>query len=122
MKKRFITLIILLSFASVGFSVFAQDDNTDKDFIINLSPIVKKEVSDDKTALIIESDLPKAEVYLNGVYQGKTKLTIKNLVAGDYFIQIKKDDFLSPRYFLNVKKGYILTYKIYRNESENNLK
>lgn len=114
-------MIILLSFASVGFSVFAQDDNTDKDFIINLSPIVK-EVSDDKTALIIESDLPKAEVYLNGVYQGKTKLTIKNLVAGDYFIQIKKDDFLSPRYFLNVKKGYILTYKIYRNESENNLK
>lgn len=121
MKKRFITLIILLSFASV-FSLFAQDNNTDEEFILYLSPTVKKEVSDDKTAIIIESDLQKAEVYLNGVYQGKTKLTVKNLVTGDYFVQIKKDDFLSPRYFISVKKGYVLTYKICQNESENILK
>ena len=44
-------------------------------------------------SLDIDSDPSYAEVYLDGVYQGRTSLTIPNLEVGKYQIRISKDGY-----------------------------
>lgn len=121
MKKRLLFCFLIFSvFITGSFSyLFANDYDCEQDFIKNLEPTEISEV-DDECILIIESDIQKAEVYINGIYQGKTKLIVKNLLPGEYFIEIRKKDYISPKYFLSAKKGYSLTYKIDKEILEKN--
>lgn len=114
MKKK--TLFLVFIFFICSIFCYSEENN----YVENLVPVEKIEIEGENGIVIIESDVSKAEVYLNGIYQGKTKLTIKKLIAGDYIIQIKKGDFVSEKYFISVEKGFSLTYRIFLNEPEKN--
>lgn len=82
--------------------------------ILTLQPESKKELEDQKNsaALVIECNVPSAQVYLNSVYQGTTKLRINQLLPGEYILQVEKAGFESKRFYVTAKKGYILSYKV----------
>lgn len=110
MKKYFLLLLIIFS----SFFLYAQEGEEFSELV----PFAVQELKADNTgaSLIIESDVPLAEVYLNSVYQGKTRLRVRNLVPAQYILQICKDGKKSKKYYITARKGYVLSYKVLLNE------
>lgn len=102
--KRILFVLLLCS-----CGLFAQDNY--KDYSENLVPVNIEETSDRDTAVVIESSQPKMEVYLNGVYQGKTRLKISGLLPGDYIIELRKKNNSVAKAIITVRRGFILTYR-----------
>jgi len=82
--------------------------------ILELSPESISELTGEKnTSMIrIECNEPSAEVYINSVYQGRTKLTVRNLLPAQYVLEVRKNGFSTKKYFITTKKGYCLTYSV----------
>lgn len=82
-----------------------------------LAPSSKKELDDSRESrLIINSNVRNADIYLNGVYKGKTNLILKNLRPGKYKLELKKDFYECDTYTITVKTGYELTYDVQMKE------
>ena len=75
-------------------------------------PEEKIESADGKTGIIIETDYAGAEVYLNGIFQGYTPLTLYGLVPGVYGLEVCKDGFCRKSGFVEVKNGLVCRYKL----------
>ena len=61
-------------------------------------PVYVAEDDEVDSVIHIKSNVSNAEVYLNGVYKGKTSVTLKNLRPGKYRLELRKrfyecDDF-----------------------------
>ena len=129
MKKSFLFALIMLFMAggSAGL-LWAQEDEGSGvaetvnesaneaevaedsfEFLERLKPVRTQE---GKNALRIECDVPKAEIYLNGIYQGRTNLTIQNVFPGEYELTICKSGFSRVSYLIEVKRNYLLTYRV----------
>jgi len=109
LKKLFI-----LGFVLLGMTVlFAEEAVEVEEGVIveNIEPFSIEETAADNCELIIESTQPKMEVYINGVYQGKTRLKISGLLPGDYKVELKKRKELHSKAFVTVRKGYVITYR-----------
>ncbi|MBQ0050759.1 MAG: PEGA domain-containing protein [Treponema sp.] len=63
------------------------------------------EIAEDKTEISIRCNTAKASVYINGEYQGKTELKIKNLREGTYSLKVTKKGHKSEEYEIQVEKG-----------------
>ena len=98
--------------------LFSEENNTE---IEEMEPVAVEELKsdNDRAVIVIESDVAGAEVYLNSVYQGKTKLNIKNLLPAQYILQIQKNGKESKKYFVAARKGYSLIYRILFWEEDN---
>lgn len=77
---------------------------------------VKELKGDSKATVIIESNVSSAEVYLNSVYQGTTKLKIQELLPAQYILLVQKKGFETKKYYITAKRGYALTYKVFLDE------
>lgn len=78
-----------------------------------LSPASKKELDKkNETVLKIESNVYNAEVYLNNVYQGRSNLTIKNLMPGQYKLELRKTNYETDVFFIEVFAGFEVTYSV----------
>ncbi|MCR5187674.1 MAG: PEGA domain-containing protein [Treponema sp.] len=128
MKKELLGLLFFFSLWIPG--LYAQEESADQSPLVQeeviadeevaledipfLEPQKKEELSSDiRTArLVIDCDLRAALVYLNGVYQGKTKLTIKDLLPADYILEVKKDGYQSKKYYISARSSFIHSYKI----------
>lgn len=88
----------------------------------SLSPSSKKKLDKEKeTKIVINSNVSNADVYLNGVYKGKSSLTLKNLREGKYKLELRKDFYQCDVYTISVKAGYELTYDVYMKEIQGTL-
>lgn len=95
-------------------SELAEDDRTvdEENYIIEgLEPVKIQELKNG-SKIIIESAEQKAKVYINGIYQGKTRLEVSNLLPGEYLLELKKGENKTKRRFVTVRRGYALTYRI----------
>ncbi|MCQ2573524.1 MAG: PEGA domain-containing protein [Treponema sp.] len=63
-----------------------------------------------KSTLKINSNVPNAEVYLNGLYQGRTPLTIEDVYPGQYRLELKKSFYKSDVYTVTARSGYEISY------------
>lgn len=59
----------------------------------------------DTTSLYVESDIPETEVYLNGIYQGLTPLTIEPVEPGLWQLILKKNGYYKEYYTIRIIKN-----------------
>lgn len=72
-------------------------------------PELQKE-TEKTTSIIIKTDVPGADVFLNGVYYGRTKLEIEDLNPGFYHLELRKKGYEKEHFYIKVRKGYSVTY------------
>lgn len=127
MSLRNFSIISLLLFISI-FSIHPQQETTevlpagitveqDSSFqgnlLTNQSDLLsesldyerKNFLSEEKTKIIIKSNVPNAEVFLNGNFEGNTNLTINNLSPGRYRLRVEKSGYRPKTYRIDVERG-----------------
>ena len=62
-------------------------------------------------SLLVEANIPKAEVYLDGIYRGLTPVTIDSVKPGIRHLSVKKNGYYRKSYAIEVEKGKLT--KIY---------
>lgn len=79
-----------------------------------LEPVSKKELSTGvkNSSLIIDCNLKSASVFLNGIYQGKTRLRIDDLLPADYILEVKKEGYESKKFYISARSAFLQSYKI----------
>lgn len=58
-----------------------------------------------EASLYVETEVPKTEVYLNGIFQGLTPLTIKPIKPGIMELTLKKSGYYSVSYRIQIQEG-----------------
>lgn len=71
------------------------------------------EIEAEDCAVLIEADVSDCEVYLNGMYQGLTKLEISGLLPGSYKLELRKKGYVPSLAIIRVRSGYDAHYKIH---------
>jgi len=119
MKKIFLIFAVFLLSEFTGLFAQVQEESAETEEVIPqeiifLEAVSKKELSggENRANLVIECNLPSASVYLNRVYQGKTRLTVKDLLPSDYILEVRKNGCKNQIYYISAKAGYSLTYKV----------
>lgn len=91
MKSQTVFFLSTLIFLFTGICLSAQDSAAPN---LELTEADSEEfIQQDITVLTIQTDVPKARIYLNGQYKGISPLCIKSLVPGFYKLTLKKDGF-----------------------------
>lgn len=102
--KIFVLLTLTFLFCSCVSSDFSQNDissDLENNSIEEVfSPEESFEISSFESSVIIQTEYPKANVYLNNIYQGKTPLEIKNVIPGFYTLSV---EYLNPNFNQNVQ-------------------
>lgn len=96
-------LFFILIFTLTTSPVFCQQ---------TLEPEKLYETEDRKNGLEIFSNVPDVNVYLNGVYQGKTNLKVFELTSGYYQLALEKPGYFSREEIIYVKPYYGQRYFI----------
>lgn len=65
-----------------------------------------------KSQLIIKSNLKASDVFLNGEFQGRTKLILNGLQPGRYNLRLRKNGFPEKEFSIEQKSGESHTYYI----------
>ena len=65
-----------------------------------------------ETCIVIESNIPKTQIYLNGIFYGKTNLVVKDLLPGQYVLKVQAASYKSQTFFIEVRRNYRLTYRV----------
>ena len=60
----------------------------------------------------IESVPDKAEVYINGLYQGETPLTLEDIENGEYSLEVRKSGYISEKRWIQYSEGEFDEYTI----------
>lgn len=71
------------------------------------------EIDKEESSILIEADVSDCEVYINGMYQGKTKIEIEGLLPGYYRLELRKKGYVPSMAMIRVRRGYNLHYKIH---------
>lgn len=90
-----------------------------------LAPVKESELSEDDevdSIVHIKSNVSNADVYLNGVYKGKTSVTLKNLRPGKYRLELRKRFYECDEFTIVVREGFSLTYEIYMKEIQGTIR
>lgn len=70
-------------------SDYEQQSVTEMEYDEIVEPFSFYEISGNRADVYIRTDVPKANIYLNGIYQGRTPLRLKNLIPGYYSLKIE---------------------------------
>ncbi len=97
-NKRYIAaaLIVLLPILLGAFAFAKQDTaETGQDETGKIESAEPEETSliENGTRIQLRTEKPGEKVFINNNYQGKTPLTIKNLVPGTYRLRIGEEEF-----------------------------
>lgn len=97
-NKRYIAaaLIVLLPILLGAFAFAKQDTSeTGRDETGKIESAEPEETSliENGTRIQLRTEKPGEKVFINNNYQGKTPLTIKNLVPGTYRLRIGEEEF-----------------------------
>lgn len=110
-KKIFGLFFVFCLFS--GFVLFAQENDEETPvveepvYLEHLEPS-KVELTETTFQSVIEisANVSKADVYINNVFQGRTKLLITDLMPGEYILEVVKGDKKSLKWLITVKRGY----------------
>lgn len=109
--------LFCLIFGLFSLSLFADqsDEKTVQEAAyiehIEASKIELAEKSTD-SVVVISASVSKADVYINNVFQGRTKLLISDLLPGEYVVEVVKGGKKSSKWIITVKRGYKISYFI----------
>ena len=114
--KKYVALLILFSTVAVLFAAPAKPmkpkhfDDTKKieraEEIGSADQIDVAEKLEDKfCTLIIESNAFMADVFINGIYKGNTKLELSKLRPGSYFVEVRKEGYERERFEVFLRRG-----------------
>lgn len=118
-KKIFCFLLILTSASFLTAASFVKISDGYLEVVERnesrhreMKPAAEKNLSKEKeTQIKIVSDVSNAEVYINGVYQGRTTLVLNSLRPGRYKIEIRKENYERERALIEVREGVSRTYE-----------
>lgn len=118
MKKQIFLFSILLSVTGMlaaqsiaDRTIKPVDDIKGADSIYEPSKHVQ--IDEDSTSVSFEADVNDVDVYINGYYQGRTPLIIKDLLPGRYRIELRKRGYEPEFFIIKVRRGYDLHYKVH---------
>lgn len=121
MRKIFISVILLLAGAvffaaprpsSPGSSRPSYSRNESYRDRILKPESVKKLESSTNCEFSIRTNVSSAEVYINGFYEGRTDLLVKNLRPGYYRIELRKSDYETEKFEIELRAGYRNVYSV----------
>ena len=99
--KRYFIAICLFIFNFYCFSAPAKPMNKKGDSDVEKAErldVEKADKIDEKyCSLVIESNVYNAEVYINGIFKGYTKLELNKMRPGLYFIEVVKNGYERER-------------------------
>ncbi len=64
------------------------------------------------TSICIKTDVFGVDVFLNGIYEGRTDLIIEGLLPGFYHLELRKVGYETEHFVICVRKGYNLDYYV----------
>ena len=74
------------------------------------------EIGELETAVFIKTEIPKANIYLNQIYQGKTPIEIKGIIPGYYTLSVEFTQFseqtVVKTYMIEIKSSEYQNYYI----------
>lgn len=105
--KNYLKKIIFLFALILNFSQFLTAQEKDV-----LEPVKIKESLTEITIFEIHTNVTGAEIYMNGVYQGRTNLIVTNYNPGFYFLEIRKEGYKTEKFSVEIKKDYHQTYSV----------
>lgn len=94
----------LVEIRKEGFQAFQQWVNVKEGDRVNILPTLKEVKKDDKGAILVEADVPDAEVWLDGNKHADTTPTLVNdIPAGPHVIEVRKAPAMPWRQQIEVK-------------------
>lgn len=72
----------------------------------------KIQIDEEKTKITIRSNVPDAEVFINGQFEGNTTLILNGLPEGRYNLRVEKRGYEPRRYRIHVRRGEEETFYI----------
>ena len=74
------------------------------------------ETDEFETVIFIKTEIPKANIYLNQIYQGKSPIKISNIIPGYYTLSVEfmqaKEQTVIKNFLIEIKSGELQNYYI----------
>ena len=120
--SAFCGLLLFLSCQSNEFSVMQDIQSLEESSKITVTqndlflPESVSEIGELETAVFIKTEIPKANIYLNQIYQGKTPIEIKGIIPGYYTLSVEFTQFseqtVVKTYMIEIKSSEYQNYYI----------
>lgn len=120
--SAFCGLLLFLSCQSNKFSVMQDIQPKEESSKITVTqndlflPENVSEIGELETAVFIKTEIPKANIYLNQIYQGKTPIEIKGIIPGYYTLSVEFTQFseqtVVKTYMIEIKSSEYQNYYI----------
>lgn len=120
--SAFCGLLLFLSCQSNEFSVMQDIQSLEESSKITVTqnelflPENVSEIGELETAVFIKTEIPKANIYLNQIYQGKTPIEIKGIIPGYYTLSVEfmqaKEQTVIKNFLIEIKSGELQNYYI----------
>lgn len=118
----FCGLLLFLSCQSNEFSVMQDILPEEESSKITVTqndlflPESVSEIGELETAVFIKTEIPKANIYLNQIYQGKSPIKISNIIPGYYTLSVEfmqaKEQTVIKNFLIEIKSGELQNYYI----------
>lgn len=118
----FCGLLLFLSCQSNEFSVMQDIQSLEESSKITVTqndlflPESVSEIGELETAVFIKTEIPKANIYLNQIYQGKSPIKISNIIPGYYTLSVEfmqaKEQTVIKNFLIEIKSGELQNYYI----------
>ena len=120
--SAFCGLLLFLSCQSNEFSVMQDilpEEESSKITVTQNDLFLPESVSETdefETVIFIKTEIPKANIYLNQIYQGKTPIEIKGIIPGYYTLSVEFTQFseqtVVKTYMIEIKSSEYQNYYI----------
>ena len=120
--SAFCGLLLFLSCQSNEFSVMQDIQSLEESSKITVTqndlflPESVSEIGELETAVFIKTEIPKANIYLNQMYQCKTPIEIKGIIPGYYTLSVEFTQFseqtVVKTYMIEIKSSEYQNYYI----------
>lgn len=135
MKRISFIFLVFVSFMS-ALSLSAQETETESnsketnaqeagsdsaeafEIIPNLEAEEISDINSFQTKVTFKTNVKNARIYLNGNFQGYSKLILTNLVEGFYLLRAEKDNYDYQEKFIFAERGKSKTFYIELSESK----
>ena len=118
----FCGLLLFLSCQSNEFSVMQDIQSLEESSKITVTqndlflPESVSEIGELETVIFIKTEIPKANIYLNQIYQGKSPIKISNIIPGYYTLSVEfmqaKEQTVIKNFLIEIKSGELQNYYI----------
>ncbi len=108
MRKFYSILMILF----ISAALFADDFSPSGGEFPFLEPETISDLEEGRTSINIRSNIRDAAVYLNGNFEGKVSLKLKDIMRGQYHLRLARRGYESKDYTIEVTAGCAQEYYI----------